>query len=259
MIALDIADVCACWDFQQHDGGAWPDAVAGYVLHSMHGVVERVAMDGPCWFGPWCARIAYGQWLRLPRAGLGLLDIHGAQRWTMVAWVKHDSDRLWQFICGVWNEKMKRQYALFTHGAWQTDARTWQRQPVWARAMGYVSHSGHHTPGHPACFSYATGRTELRTGDWYCLACSYDLRALRVYVNGVLDENNGCNPFPYSEPIFDGGQDGADFTVAQRCYRAWDEYPDAPPPAGEGFSGWIAGLAVFRRALAAEELQALAS
>ncbi|MCX7848264.1 MAG: LamG domain-containing protein [bacterium] len=252
------ANLCAAWDFQCHDGSAWPDRVAGRVLRAMHGRVVRVEMDGPQRFGRWCARIEYGGWLRVPRAELGGLDIHGAQPWTVVAWVKHDSDRLWQFICGVWNERMKRQYALFTHGAWASDWRTWERRAVRARAMGYVSHGGHHTPGHPACFSYATGGTELRVGEWYCLACTYDLQALRVYVNGELDECEGSNPFMYGETIYDGGVDGGDFTVAQRCYRAWEGYPEAAPPDGEGFSGWISGIAVYRRALRGEEIRALA-
>lgn len=250
-------DLCAFWNFQDEGDEGWRDIVGDRMLRRMHGVVRREETGGPRWFGRQCVRIEYGSWLRLPRQELGDLNIHGRQPWTIVAWVKHDSDRLWQFICGVWDEKMKRQYALFTHGAWATDWRTWERHAVRRRAMGYVSHSGHHTPGHPACFSYATGGTELRIGEWYCLACTYDFEELRVYVDGVLDAAEGTNPFRYSETIFDGGADGADFTVAQRCYRAWEGYPETAPPAGEGFSGWIAGIAVYRRALGAEEIAKL--
>lgn len=48
---------------------------------------------------------------------------------------------------------------------------------------------------------------------WQCLAMSYDGKSSRVYVNGTLYTWEHCKPFPYPNGLFDGGADGADFTV----------------------------------------------
>ena len=90
------------------------------------------------------------------------------------------------------------------------------------------------------------------------IAFTYDQKEIRVYFNGELDANEGCNPFPWDKPILDPGEKGADFTVAQRALPAWPGYPDAEAPTHkEGFGGLLGGLAVYKRALKAEELRSI--
>jgi hypothetical protein len=88
------------------------------------------------------------------------------------------------------------------------------------------------------------------------IAYTYNHKAIKVYFNGDFDENRNYNPFYWDKPIFDGGEDGADFTVAQRAHPQWPGYPVAEEPTlPEGFGGHIAGLAVFDRALEPEEIR----
>lgn len=61
-------------------------------------------------------------------------------------------------------------------------------------------------------------------------------------VTGYLGKTN---PFPYEEGIFDGGADGANFTVGSNSVRNAME---------NHFVGKIGGLAVFDRALTEAEL-----
>lgn len=247
----------AFWDFQGDGPRHVARGVAPFVLVEQRGPIAR-ATEGI--FGQKSLRIAFGQWLRLPRSELGALDVHGHRPLSLVAWVKPDSDRLWQFIAGVWNERdHRRQYALFFNGAWQYDHVSGTRTPCARRAHAYLSREGGHTPGHPACFSYATGATELPVNHWVCLALTYDGAQLAVHVNGRLDEHPRHNPLPFAGPIFDGGAAGADFTVAQRAMAAWQDYPDGIMPVEEGFSGLLGGVAVYDRALEPDELMALAA
>ena len=89
------------------------------------------------------------------------------------------------------------------------------------------------------------------------LAFTYDGEWIKVYVDGKLDKNGNYNPFRYDGPIYNGGENGADFTVAQRDHPKWPSYPEGTPNYDEGFDGKIGGLAVYNRALNAEEIMNL--
>ncbi|MGC4003010.1 MAG: hypothetical protein QM811_07695 [Pirellulales bacterium] len=79
---------------------------------------------------------------------------------------------------------------------------------------------------------------------------TYDGRASRAYVDGKLDSLEQYNPFPYDQGLFDGGMDGAPFTVgAVHRGGTW----------GNFFGGVIGGVAVYRRALTDDELGKLAA
>lgn len=41
------------------------------------------------------------------------------------------------------------------------------------------------------------------------LAYTFDGQAIKVYVDGALDESGNYNPFLYDGSIYDGGEDGA--------------------------------------------------
>lgn len=253
---LDLPGLVCFWDFQEM--GGQPRRSRGphdYPLREQIGKIAR-AQDGV--WGPYSARIEPRQWLSIDREDCPALMIHGEDaRYTILAWIKRDSERRWQYIAGVWNEtEAKRQYALFVNGHRKTDYRTFTRTPADCQAHAYMSVEGGNTPGNFACFSYATGATRLEKNRWYFLAATYDQQSLKVYVDGKLDALRNCNPFVYADkPIFDGGKDGANFTIAQRAIPEWKGYPNTPYPSErQGFSGQIGGLAVYNKALAAEQI-----
>ena len=219
----------------------------------MQGPVARA--EGGLW-GRFCARIRRGQWFRIERRHCAGLDIHGPNGTvSLVAWIQRQDDCSWQYIAGIWNHRdNRRQYALYTSGHLKTDHATYERSPAHHQVHGFISDVGGPTPGKLACHSYATGRTFIEKDRWYTVAFSYDGREIRVYVNGVLDRLPGCNPFPFDRPIYDGGTEGGDFTVAQRAN--WAGYPHTASDKS-GFSGLLAGVAVYRRALTPQEMAGL--
>jgi hypothetical protein len=84
---------------------------------------------------------------------------------------------------------------------------------------------------------------------WQYIAMSYDGEASRVYVNGKLDSLEHYNPFPYPDGLFDGGEDGANFTVgAVHRGGEWVNF----------FGGRIGCLALFSRALHEEVMEEIA-
>ncbi len=254
--SLDVPGLVCFWDFQEEAGqprrSRGPHA---YALEERLGPIRRVA--GGIW-GPYSAHIDGGQWFCCPREACPALNIHGPDaQFTILAWIQRTTDRRWQYIAGMWNEtEAERQYALFVNGHRKTDWRTFTRTPADCQPHAYMSAGGGATPGNPFCFSYATGATRLEKNRWYFLAATYDQRELRVYVDGRLDALQHYNPFRYpGKPIFDGGRDGADFTVAQRAVPSWPDYPKGKHDRPVGFAGRLGGLAVYRRALGAKEIQ----
>ncbi len=253
----DLPGLLTFWDFQEQAG---EDRVSTgkyeYRLKEMNGPIDR-AEDGI--FGPYSASFDWGQWFRAKREHVPGLDIHGKDATlSMVSWVKRTSDRPWQFIAGMWNEKMgKRQYATFISGKWQTDYTTYRRDPTEHPAMAYVSDVGGATPERPFSFSYATGDILLEKNRWYMIAHTYDGTTIKVYVNGVLDQNGNYNPFPFEKGILDAGEEGSDFTVAQRGIPQWPNYPDGTPEHKSGFDGRMGGLAIYSRALTPNEIRSL--
>jgi hypothetical protein len=251
-----IADLVAFWDFQEPAGSERvARGMRPFRLREVRGPIARA--DRGVW-GPHCARILDGQWLRVPRAECGELDMHGpTTRVSLIAWICPEGDRTWQFIAGCWDHAKTtglRQYALYTCGKLKTDSATYQRTGACGQAHGFISDVGGPTPGSPVCLSYATGRSVIEPGRWHTVGFTYDGAVIRVYVNGVLDELPGHNPFPFDRGIFDGGPDGGDFTVAYRPDRVKGVDDD---PGRSRFAGLFGGLAVYRRALSDEEMTAL--
>lgn len=248
---LKTPDLVAFWDFQEPAGS--PRISRGtahsYALQEMSGAVER--MEGGV-FGTFAAGIKRGQRLQVSRADIGALDIHGKDaQVTVVAWIRRGDKQTWQAIAGVWDETRKmRQYCLFLNAPRGTRADEMKRYPLADRIHGHVSGVGGPTPGEQFCITYSSGATAIPFGEWQCLAMSYDGKASRVYVNGKLDALEQYNPFPYTEGLFDGGKEGADFTVgAVHRGGEWGNY----------FDGRIGGLAIYKRALNEEEMTRLAS
>ena len=253
---VDRPELVCFWDFQKRANGGYVSSGShAYTLKPQNGPIET-SPDGV--FGS-SLKIRQGQWLLLPREDCPALNFHGRDEVTIVAWIQRESDSVWQYIAGMWNERdAKRQYALFTCAGSQTNFETMDRIPAKHQTHGYASDVGGATPGKPFCFSYASGKTKLPKREWVMIAYTYDHNFLRVYVNGKLDRHPGYNPFPWDKPIFDGGKDGADFTVARQCLPNWPHYPDAEKPMRkQGFGGKLGGLAVYKRALSPDELETM--
>lgn len=247
---LAIPGLITFWDFQEAAGaarkGRGPHPME---LREVMGKVDRA--EGGV-FGPYAAHIHSGRFLRAPREELGPLDIHGPEaRVTLAAWVKRDSDRFWQSIAGVWDEThKKRQYMLFLNARARTDPATMERENCRDLVHGHISSVGGPTPGHQVCKTYASGGTPVSFERWHLLAMTYDGKHIRVYLDGKLDEEVPFNPFPYPEGIYDGGEDGAPFTVGANHVAGIEN--------NNPFGGRIGGVAVFDRALSDEEIASLA-
>lgn len=250
-----VPGLISLWDFREASGAPRQDCGAhGYALEEGNGPIQRVP-DG-IW-SPAGARITPGQWFRIPRAKCPALNLHGPDaQYTILAWIKRMSDNRWQYIAGMWNETdAKRQYALFTSGTKKSRWRDFQREDVEHHAHAYVSTGGGGTPPARICMTYSTGATYLEQGRWYFLAATYDQQELRTYVDGKFDAWEEYNPYRYpGKPIFDGGPQGADFTVAQRAVASWRTYPEGVKEGPIGFVGLLGGLAVYGRALTGEEI-----
>lgn len=233
-----IPDLICFWDFQEGPGevrvakGPHP-----YRLIEMAGPVRR-ADDGA--LGPYSALLDEGQWFCAPRATCPELNIYGKDaQVTVAAWIKRHrtAPNQCEAVAGMWDEtRSKRQYCLFLN------LRIWESQD---QVCGHVSSVGGPTPGHRYCMDASIGQTPVPFGVWQFAAFTYDGAFAKSYLNGVLDERPGRNPYPYEGGIFDGGESGSDFSVGG-VSRSGE--------MGNWFSGQLGGLAVWRRALSPIEI-----
>ena len=226
------------WDFQEEAGhNRVAKGPYSYSLTEMTGPIQR-SEEGV--FGPYSAELAFGQWLNLPRALCPALDFHGkGAEVTVLAWLKREvrHNPECQVIAGMWNEtEKKRQYAMFL------DLSIWDSRD---QVGGHVSAVGGPTPGHPWCMTTAIGSTPVVKGEWHAVAFTYDGTYAKVYLDGILDKRETYNPYLYEEGLYDGGISGADFTVGA-VNRSGE--------MGNFYAGLIGGLAVFNKALTAEEI-----
>ncbi|MBO9604824.1 MAG: LamG domain-containing protein [Paenibacillaceae bacterium] len=240
---LERPGLISFWDFQE---GAGEERVAQgphpYRLREMAGPVER-AEDGV--FGPYAADVTFGQWFSIPRAACPALDLHGPEaQVTVAAWVHWgESDyKGCEAIAGQWDEsRSMRQYCLFLN------LRIWDSAE---QVCGHVSSVGGPTPGYKYCMDSAIGATPVSRGEWHFVAFTYDGKEARAYLDGQLDARETYNPYRYEGGLFDGGAEGADFTVCA---------VDRSGEPGNFYTGLLGGLAVFERALGADELRELAA
>ncbi len=231
---LNMPDLLALWDFSVENYQTSHGAHA-YTLQPMNGDPERTE-DG--------IYLRRGQWFRIPRAKCPALNIHGqGAQVSVLAWVKrmqqpptYDCET----IAGVWDEsRKKRQYCLFL------DLPIWDSKD---QVGGHVSHHGGPTPGHPYSMDAAIGATPVPFDAWSLVGFTYDGEYARAYLNGKLDEREGRNPFHYRQGLFDGGDDGADFTVGA-VSRSGEP--------GNFFHGVLGWTAVFDSALGDKEMEAI--
>ncbi len=106
----------------------------------------------------------------------------------------------------------------------------------------------------------AIGATEVALEKWECIAMSYDGREARAYLDGELDVRGERNPYAYELGIFDGGEEGADFTVGavarpEKVEMVEGKAVESGSVQSNLFVGLMGGLAVFDRALSEGEMR----
>lgn len=236
-------DLVAHWNF--NDSGDAFTACEGepYVLHSQVGRMDVTSeMNAP--LGGTALRIKKGQWLNIARAECPLLDIHGPNgQLTVIAWLKRERQPSGcEFVAGQWNESNRgRQYGLFLNIC------TWQSSQ---QVCGHLSRVGGPTSGYQYCMDGPMGATPVPFDEWLCIGMSYDGYNGYAWLNGTLDARSGLNPYSLAGGLHDSGPNGSDFTVGA---------VDRSGEIGNFFSGWLAGLAVYSRALSPAEIYALST
>jgi len=119
------------------------------------------------------------------------------------------------------------------------------------------------SPGLKWCYDYAISKSAVPLEEWCTVGFTYDSNKICAYFNGIFGQlpnnsfreeieylkGNSLNPYYHDRGIFNGGKDGAGFTVGARTHDL-DQTPAY-------FHGLIGGLAIFDRALSAEEMLSL--
>jgi hypothetical protein len=187
-------------------------------------------------------------WLYIPRDSLGELNIYGKKaKVTVIAWIKKESEKSWQAIAGVWDETHeKRQYYLFSNAHAKTHQDEMVRYPAKNLIHGHISASGGKSPGEQAWISYASSNDPVEVGVWTMIAMTYNGKKIKLYINGILSKNEKTNPFIYEDGIFNGGSDGADFTVGANHVQG---------KMTNQFIGAISGLSIFNKALREKDIK----
>jgi len=185
------------------------------------------------------------------------LNIFGeGQGVTVIAWLKWEGNT--GFVGGMWNEYQdggKRQYGLFISLPYYNGKD---------QVCGHISKMGKPTPPFPYSIDYSASAQLVTKGEWQCVAFTYDGKWIKSFLNGtflsrepeLIDHTKGFEGYPdgltqSKNPYYypDGmGNNGSDFTVGAVLLKSG---------IGNFFTGLIAGLAVFKRALSEEEIRNL--
>lgn len=236
----------AFWNFSEEAGQSRisKKGMRQFALLEGNGEISRVAeglQDG------YSARIEDGKWFYIPRDSLYELNIYGENaQVTVIAWVKKYSNKDWQAVGGVWDEtRSKRQYYLFLNASKKVHQDEMKRYPSKDLVHGHISSIGGVTPGEKACITYASSKDPVPVNQWAMIAMTYDSEFIKVYIDGRLSNDEKTNPFRYDTGIFNGGDNGADFTIGANSVRN---------TMTNQFIGLIDGLAVFNKALSEDEI-----
>jgi hypothetical protein len=282
-VVLKTPGLVAFWTFGEEAGQ--PRVSTGtkekHPLAEVHGPIRRVE-GGP--FSGFSAELNGKQWLQIPHAELGGLDVSGPDaQVSLFAVVFIDDVPRSRTIAGIWSEGQganddtgTRQYALLMHMPAYGGAR---------KLTPHISSEGgttHRRDGSmlPWNADYAASRSDVPEKAWCSVGFTYDARYIRAYLNGVLEprsldpekdhrtdryfttegpdgRDRGMNPYYHGRGIFryDPGVHAktkiapSDFTVGAR-QAGGSMLIDA-------FRGRFGGLAVFNRALTDAEMKKL--
>lgn len=234
------------WDFDENAGrDRVSEGAHAYRLSEVNGPIAVVEGRSE---GERAVRIQAGQYFTIPDGEFEAIDFHGPDaRFSVVAWVRRKAGSHWQAVAGIWNETEKqRQYCLFLNASTRSDSRTMERQPTRDEAHGHVSDVGGPTAGKKYCITYSSSGTKIPVDQWTHVAMTYDGKASRVFVNGKLVTEEGYNPYPLKNGIFDGN---GDFTVGA---------VDRSGEMGNFLNGELDELAIYSEALSESQLSKLA-
>lgn len=195
-----------------------------------------------------------GGHLRLPSKEVGDLDMSGTGTVTVMALVRRGALGH-GFIAGLWQEQdsdPRRQYGMFID------------LPAYGggdQVIGHVSRTGGASTNLPYSRDYAASARMVRPGDWRVIAFRYDGEHITAFLDGIADPRPefvevgpplgeglryAKNPFRFDGGLYAGPL--AEFTVGAVLLTSG---------IGNAFSGALAELAVWDRALRDDELAAL--
>lgn len=235
---LSIPNLLCLWDF----AGKQPLRSKGKYTYQLQEPTNKIPVVNDGVLSENSLDIKEHEYLTIPRADCPGLNIRGENaQVTVLAWVKRQvksRDNIeCEAIAGMWNEtQKKRQYCLFLNIRLHNSK---------SQVCGHISGVGGPTPGEKWCIDVSIGQTPVRYDEWTFVAMTYDGHVIKSYRNGQFDARADRNPYPYEGGIFDGGDDGADFTVGA-VHRLG--------AIGNDFVGQLGGLAIFDRALSADEI-----
>lgn len=246
----------ALWKFDEPAGKNRQSVGKGtFPLREGNGRVERVS-EGPV--SGYAIHLEGNNYLRLPHAQTGSLNLHGkGQGVTVMAWVRWSGEQT-GFVGGMWNEHTdggRRQYGLFVSLPYYNGKD---------QVCGHISSSGKPTPPFPYSIDYSASQQTVPANTWTCIAFTYDGEYIRSYVNGIFKAREpelirhtkgfegypeglvqSKNPYHFPDGM---GDNGSDFTVGAVQLK---------DGMGNFYKGLIGGLAVFDRALTDEEIRQL--
>jgi len=225
--------VCA-WDFSQEL--ALKSKVGHPYTLMLANDLIRISELG----GEMCLNIEEGGYALIPRDKCPALNFCGQQSsFTILARIyrKDKPYKQCETIAGMWNETgKKRQYCMFINLLQKNSAN---------QVCGHISDVGGPTPGHRWARDASIGSTPVAFNTWTTVAITFNGESAKSYFNGVLDYREGLNPYAFPHELYDGGENGSDFTVAA---------VDRLEEMGNFFVGGISHLVVFDRALSDEEM-----
>ena len=236
---LSIPNLICCWDFNREQPFL---SYGDYAYTLLEGNGKNEIVGGGI-LSDSSVHISESQYLYIPRHLCPALNLYGPNAAvTVIAWVKRKPKSYSQCeaVAGIWNETRKqRQYCLFLNIQLYESAD---------QVCGHISGVGGPTPGQKWCVDVSIGQKPVPYDEWTFVAFSYDGNEIRSYINGRFDKRDNTNPYRYKEGIFDAGDTGGDFTVGA---------VDRLGEMGNFFVGQLGGLAVFDRALTAEEIKVI--
>lgn len=239
----------AFWDFSETAAPFRSKRGAGeFPLVNGLGSSVAVVPEGP--FGQSISLNGVSDYLVIPASDTGALNLSRVgDECTVVAWVNL-SEVNFDFIAGMWQEddnNPKRQYGLFVD------------LPLYGgdnRVCGHVSYTGGPTPGYPFSRDYSTSARQVSPSGWRMVAFTYDGNNAISYLDGVADQvptytdGNG-KTYAKNPYVFDNGLNRSsvsDFTVGAVKLTGG---------MGNFLGGLIGGIAIFDKALGAEDIMRL--
>lgn len=246
-----VPNLIAYWDFAGDDY-LTSQGVERATLRNSGSAMPELIDDASV--GGRALRFDGDDYLYIPYAETGALNVRSGSV-TVVAWVRWTAEQT-GFVAGMWNEYEdggKRQYGLFVSLPHYNGAN---------QVCGHISRTGKPTPPFPFSIDYSASRQRVPKDEWCVVAFTYDGEYIRSYLNGRFEEREeelinhtkGFEGYPdglrqVKNPYYfpDGiGDNGSDFTVGAVFVAN---------RIGNYFKGDIGAIAIYDRALTAEEVE----